>query len=643
MAVAAALLAGVGAVATAAIAAGGDRADDPAAGHGHQRGRCAGAAGADAGSARRGGWPIRWWRSGWRASPSCSPPCPRGNSPRSTRRSPPWSRWVRRPRSRSRARCSPPGRTGRPCGPGPAQPGPPCSRPPPGRPRWWRSAPAHRPGSPRCSGRTRRCARSGTATRRRPLPQHAGPAAITLGLLAVAAGRAALIVGGRRYVLAAALPPVAALALVLPTALGAPRPVTAWVALAVVARHRPGRRPGRPTDPAATRSLRGTAAVVCALTGGAGIAGSLATPGPPWSRCVIAAFAARADGAAGSGPGRTQVAWLVAIAGRPRAAHDRVRRGRPAAAAQRLRACSRWRRVLGGRRLGAGPAPAAARPARRRWWSWRAGRRGVRAAADARLAALLRGGADDLGRRCSGVAALRRDRAPRRRTLAGHRGAPWRSWAPAGCCSTRSRSACPRRTPCRSPLSRSWPGVVELRRRDRPVAAGSRTARRWPAGSCRACAGSCSARATWRRRVALFAGRGGLLVVGSVPAPAAPAVIGGGASRCWSRCTRCRAAHRRALVAGVLPLRARRPAAGRPRRDLREAPARPAAAAQPPAHRWPPPSTYIGCVQAYDLAIRSRLPGVCHHPSAASLGWRRWIPGPVCPSSAWWAAASWPG
>ena len=65
--------------------------------------------------------------------------------------------------------------------------------------------------------------------------------------------------------------------MVSPAALGAPRELTAWVALAVALVTGLGAALSPPTLPSATRLLRGTAGIVCALAGGAGLAGSLAT------------------------------------------------------------------------------------------------------------------------------------------------------------------------------------------------------------------------------------------------------------------------------------------------------------------------------------------------------------------------------
>ena len=147
-----------------------------------------------------------------------------------------------------------------------------------------------------------------------PVPPGAGPAAVTLALLTVAAAAGALALGGRRYVFAAAMPPAAACLLVLPTALHAERPVTAWVAFTVALVTGLGAALVKPTVSTATTHLRATAAVVCALTGAAGIAGSLATPGATLVALGIAAFAAGLTALLGRDPAVRRVAWLVAIA-----------------------------------------------------------------------------------------------------------------------------------------------------------------------------------------------------------------------------------------------------------------------------------------------------------------------------------------
>ncbi|WP_425560534.1 SCO7613 C-terminal domain-containing membrane protein, partial [Luedemannella flava] len=147
-----------------------------------------------------------------------------------------------------------------------------------------------------------------------PLPPNAEAAAITLALLTFAAGAAALALGGRRYVFAAALPPAAAFLLVLPTALHAPRPVTAWVAFIIALATGLGAALVRPTVPAATKQLRTTAGIICALTGAAGIAGSLATHTATLVGLGIAAFAAGLIALLGRDPVVRRVAWLVASA-----------------------------------------------------------------------------------------------------------------------------------------------------------------------------------------------------------------------------------------------------------------------------------------------------------------------------------------
>jgi hypothetical protein len=147
-----------------------------------------------------------------------------------------------------------------------------------------------------------------------PVPERPGTAVLTLLLLAAVAAVAALTLGGRRYVLAAILPPLAALALVAPAALDAPRGVTPWAALGVAAATGLGAALSPPTLPAATRLLRGTAGVVCAIAGAAGVAGSLADPASTLAALGVVAAAAGIAAGFGRDPAVRMVAWMVASA-----------------------------------------------------------------------------------------------------------------------------------------------------------------------------------------------------------------------------------------------------------------------------------------------------------------------------------------
>jgi hypothetical protein len=147
-----------------------------------------------------------------------------------------------------------------------------------------------------------------------PEPRDAGPAVVALVLLAAVAAGVALTLGGRRYLLAAILPPMAAAALVVPSALDAPRGLTPWVALAVSLATGLGAALSRPTTTAATTLLRGTAGIVCAATLGAGVAGSLATPGTTLSALGIVLGAALVAAALGQDPAARRVAWVIASA-----------------------------------------------------------------------------------------------------------------------------------------------------------------------------------------------------------------------------------------------------------------------------------------------------------------------------------------
>lgn len=145
-------------------------------------------------------------------------------------------------------------------------------------------------------------------------PQGARTALLTLLLLAAVAAVIALTLGGERYLLATTLPPLACLALVVPSAIGAPAQATSWVALAVAVATGLGAALSPPTLPAAARLLRGTAGVVCAMTGAAGLAGSLASrPGTVAALFVLLA-AAIAAALLGRDPAVRMVAWLVAAA-----------------------------------------------------------------------------------------------------------------------------------------------------------------------------------------------------------------------------------------------------------------------------------------------------------------------------------------
>jgi hypothetical protein len=145
-----------------------------------------------------------------------------------------------------------------------------------------------------------------------PVPERAGTAIVTLTLLACFAGATALTVGGERYLLASILPPVAALALVAPTALGAPRWTTPWVALLVALATGIGAALSPPSRPSAARLLRGTAGIVCAVTGAAGVAGSLATRTGTLTALVTVLVGAAVAAGLGRDPAVRLVAWVVA-------------------------------------------------------------------------------------------------------------------------------------------------------------------------------------------------------------------------------------------------------------------------------------------------------------------------------------------
>jgi len=147
-----------------------------------------------------------------------------------------------------------------------------------------------------------------------PIPDGAGPATVTLALLAAVAATTALTLGGRGYLLAAILPPLAALALVAPTAIGAPRASAPWVALGVALTTGLGAALAPPTAPSATRLLRGTAGIICAVTGGAGLAGTLATRADTLTALGILVGAAAVAAWLGRDAAIRMVAWIVAAA-----------------------------------------------------------------------------------------------------------------------------------------------------------------------------------------------------------------------------------------------------------------------------------------------------------------------------------------
>ena len=227
-----------------------------------------------------------------------------------------------------------------------------------------------------------------------------------------------------------------------PAAVGRARPGRADGARRSAVDHRPGSRCwsplatgvgaalSPPTLPSAARLLRGTAGVVCAVTGAAGVAGSLATRTGTLTALVTVLVGGRDRRRARTRPGGTH-GRLVRRVGAPAFALpvDRARRGGPAAAAGRVRRAGRLRR------------------ARRAWRGCLAARRGRRAEAGvvemcasvgATFALLLALGS---ARHAAAVltiwglllggAALRRDRPPDRRAwlvraaLAAEVGATW--------------------------------------------------------------------------------------------------------------------------------------------------------------------------------------------------------------------------
>ncbi|MDT5027086.1 MAG: hypothetical protein QOE61_3512, partial [Micromonosporaceae bacterium] len=146
------------------------------------------------------------------------------------------------------------------------------------------------------------------------VPQGARTAMLTLLLLTAVAAVTAVTLGGERYLLATTLPPLACLALVVPSAIGAPGQATSWVALGVALATGLGAALSPPTLPSAARMLRGTAGVVCAVTGATGLAGSLATRGGTLAALCVLLVAALTAAVLGRDPAVRMVAWLVAAA-----------------------------------------------------------------------------------------------------------------------------------------------------------------------------------------------------------------------------------------------------------------------------------------------------------------------------------------
>ena len=146
------------------------------------------------------------------------------------------------------------------------------------------------------------------------LPEARGAATAlgTLLLLAPTSGGIAVILRGRRYVLAAVLPPLAAAAVVLPGALGASPRAVPWVAIAVAVATGLGAALTRPSLPVAATWLRATAGVVCAVTGAAGLAGSLATRTSTITALGVLAAGGLATALLGRDPLVRAVAWVVA-------------------------------------------------------------------------------------------------------------------------------------------------------------------------------------------------------------------------------------------------------------------------------------------------------------------------------------------
>jgi hypothetical protein len=144
-----------------------------------------------------------------------------------------------------------------------------------------------------------------------PQPRGAAVALVTLLLLTPVAGGIALTIGGRRYLLPSILPTLAAAAVVLPAALGLSREATPWVALGVALATGIAAATSPPRLPTAATMLRGSAGVVCLLTGGAGLAGSLAAPGTTLAALAIIAAGGLAAAVLGRDPAARTVAWAV--------------------------------------------------------------------------------------------------------------------------------------------------------------------------------------------------------------------------------------------------------------------------------------------------------------------------------------------
>jgi hypothetical protein len=144
-----------------------------------------------------------------------------------------------------------------------------------------------------------------------PDPNTAGPALLTLLLLAPTSGGIALILGGRRYVLATVLPPLAAAAVVLPGALGASREAVPWVALGVALASGLGAALSKLSQPSAATWLHATAGVVCLVTGAAGLAGNLATRTSTVEALAVLGGGALAAALLGRDPLARAVAWAV--------------------------------------------------------------------------------------------------------------------------------------------------------------------------------------------------------------------------------------------------------------------------------------------------------------------------------------------
>jgi len=144
-----------------------------------------------------------------------------------------------------------------------------------------------------------------------PRPAQAATAMLTLLLLAGVCGGIAQTLGGRKYLLAAVVPPLAAATVVLPAALGAPREVMPWVALAVALATGLGAALWPPSLPRAAHLLRASAGIVCLLTGAAGFAGSLARPATTIAALAVVAAAALVAAVYGRDPQARRVAWIV--------------------------------------------------------------------------------------------------------------------------------------------------------------------------------------------------------------------------------------------------------------------------------------------------------------------------------------------